>query len=484
MAESASKQLLSALTEGQEKANSKAATAKKNSKTAVKNTAAGKGSNQNRNHRGAVSGGQNTVTSSSKCKSHLYCIRSCPLNSFLFIAIKSLKSDTSSSSNTTVATSTTASSSRAPRKRLLNILLNANSTTEEDTEEEIPATTANKKTKRRRRNFSSSTSSSYSSSLATNSTIHSNNVTPATAKKSSGEGQSSSSVKKDLIAYRTRSRTQSVERGVDLDTTSKNISLGQKRKSSRASRSQLLSDSDIEDDSQEEQADNESVDKSDKNSSSKKTIAKSARGAGAGSSKKSSEKLNNNNNKKSIDSSANSSVNSDKNQSQATSRTLRSRSTVDLASSIASSLRRNPTSSSSAATSVIPKKRIRIGEQSHQSSGSTNPESTGSGSKTPNLGARLARNQGGREPHYTAQQQDTTSSTQASTSTQQQSGHPPQHLLRRSSRGKGSSSSSTTGSCVSFSHYCIKVSILTNCCATFCRFHHQLPLTLSPLVQQ
>lgn len=68
MAESASKQLLSALTEGHEKGNSKAAT-KKSSKASAKVTASGKVGNQggSRNHRSVASGGQ-TVTSSSKCK--------------------------------------------------------------------------------------------------------------------------------------------------------------------------------------------------------------------------------------------------------------------------------------------------------------------------------------------------------------------------------------------------------------------------------
>lgn len=327
--------------------------------------------------------------------------------------------------------------------------MNTNSTTEEDTEEEIPASSANKKTKRRRRNFSSSTSSSYSSSLATNSTVHSNNVTPANTKRASGEGQSSSKNNKDLIAYRTRSRTQSVERSVDLETSSKNLSLGQKRKSLRASRSQLISDSDNEEDSQEEQLDNvESVDKSDKNYSNQTINTKSTRslrGAGVSSSKKISEKLNNPSNKKTTNSSASTSVNSETNQPL---RSLRSRASFDQQSTAPTNSRRKPSS-----TSVIPKKRLRIGEQGHQSSVSggvsTNPESTGSGSKAPNLGARLARNQGGREPHNTAQQQQDTSSLATASTSTQQPGHPPQNLLRRSSRGKGASSSSTTGSCVS-----------------------------------
>lgn len=244
-----------------------------------------------------------------------------------------------------------------------------------------------------------------------------------------------------MIAFRTRSRTQSVER----EPSSKSASL---RKPSRASRSQLISDSDIGDESQEESVVDKSVDK---NNSSKKTIVKS-RGA---SSRKSAEKSNSK--KKSVDNSAQGGVNSDKNLAQASSRTLRSRAPVDQPST--SSIPRRKAPSTSAASSVVPKKR-RVGEQSHQTtsvsrSGLTNPESTGSGSKAPNLGARLARNQSGREPQNTSagnqqQQEDFSAHASASTSAQQ-SGHPPQNLLRRSSRGKGASSSSTTGSCVSFS---------------------------------
>ena len=58
MAESAGKQLLSALTEGHEKGNNSKATTKKGSKAVVKSA---KGSSQSKNHRGVVSGGQ-TVT--------------------------------------------------------------------------------------------------------------------------------------------------------------------------------------------------------------------------------------------------------------------------------------------------------------------------------------------------------------------------------------------------------------------------------------
>lgn len=64
MAESASKQLLSALTEGHEKGLNKAAT-KKSSKASSKVTASGKSGNQggSRNHRGTIASGGQTVTS-------------------------------------------------------------------------------------------------------------------------------------------------------------------------------------------------------------------------------------------------------------------------------------------------------------------------------------------------------------------------------------------------------------------------------------
>lgn len=429
MAESTGKQLLSALTEGHEKGNSKS-TRKKGNKARENIVSTGRGENKDksRNHRSVISECQ-TVTSS-KCEFIQLLEETYEILTDLFLAVKNIKSDTSSSSNTTTATSTIVSSSnRTPRKRLLNILLN--STTEEETEEEIPATSTNKKTKRRRRNFSSSTSSSYSSSLATNSTVQSNHAATAASKKTLGEDQNSSTASRDLIAFRTRSRTQSVERGLDIDI-SKNSQLGQKRKSLQASKSQIQSDSDIEDDSQEEQAHN---DKSDKKNSNKKTILKPIRsvgGVGVNSSRKNSEKSNNNKS----DSSGNISISIDKKQLLATSRTLRSK-TVAVEQS-ASNLRRKP-KSLSASTRVIPKKkRIQTEE-----SGLKNIESS-----SPNLGAQLARNQGGREPRNTSAQLEGALGN-ASTSTQQLTGHPPRNLLRRSSRGKGASSSSTTGSCVS-----------------------------------
>lgn len=62
MAESASKQLLSALTEGQEKGINKGG-AKKNSKASGKVAGSGKGSG-----RSVASGGQTVTSSSSKCE--------------------------------------------------------------------------------------------------------------------------------------------------------------------------------------------------------------------------------------------------------------------------------------------------------------------------------------------------------------------------------------------------------------------------------
>lgn len=62
MAESASKQLLSALTEGREKGN-KAASKKSGKSSAAKSV------NQGRNQRGVASGGQTVTSTKRKCKS-------------------------------------------------------------------------------------------------------------------------------------------------------------------------------------------------------------------------------------------------------------------------------------------------------------------------------------------------------------------------------------------------------------------------------
>lgn len=103
---------------------------------------------------------------------------------------------------------------------------------------------------------------------------------------------------------------------------------------------------------------------------------------------------------------------------------------------------------STVASATVPKKRQKVGDQ--------HPDSTGTSHKAPNLGARLARSSGGREPHHHHQQQQqqyhsgshlgSGSSGSGNHSTQ---GHLPSGLLRRSSRGKGSYQSATTGSCVS-----------------------------------
>lgn len=261
--------------------------------------------------------------------------------------------------------------------------------------------------------------------MATTSTVQSS-AAPSASKKP--EDQRS---QKDLIAYRTRSRTQSVERGVDLETTSKNLSL---RKTSRVSRSQLISESENE----EEESQEESVEKSSKKTKSLRTLRV------AGSSRQSEKP----NNKKTVENSSKS-VNSNKSQSLSSLRTLRSRTAVDQPSTSSNHRKQ----ASSTPTGAIPKKRQRTSEQGQEpsvsASGSANPESTGSGGQAPNLGARLARNHSGREQQHTIDQQED-ASAHAEVSSQQQTGDPPQNLLRRSSRGKGASSSSTTGSCVSF----------------------------------
>lgn len=69
MAESASKQLLSALTEGHEKGTSKGATKKSSSKASSAKGAGASSANQSgRNNRSAISGGQAVTSSSLKCE--------------------------------------------------------------------------------------------------------------------------------------------------------------------------------------------------------------------------------------------------------------------------------------------------------------------------------------------------------------------------------------------------------------------------------
>lgn len=422
MAESAGKQLLlSALTEGHEK-RSKTSKINQNKSASKKNTATGseKGtSDRNRSKRqkgGFSSGGQTTVTSTSSSSSKCKHISACA-KFLMFIFISSIfnilllsitvksnpKNESINSLPATSKSSSTSSRTHPRRKRLLNILLNTNSTTEDDTEEEVPATSSsnNKKTKRRRRNFSSSTSSSYSSSLATTSTVHSTSLT--TAAGSSSRKQDS----KDLIAFRTRSRTHSVERQEEPNSPSEIGETEQRPKASR-SRSHLIRSDSGEDDSQEEQ---DTIVSQIKKSKTQARLSRS-----------SSSKLNK------------SSVN---NKETSSTRQLRS----------SQNRRVSPEPASS-----VPKKRQRFGEasvlstpQSSSSShsavnGSTNNEGrTGSSNKTvPNLGTKLAKNYSGREPQP------------FNSVNNSQNPQPPQNLLRRSSRGKGvTTSSSTTGSCVS-----------------------------------
>ncbi|XP_055539751.1 E3 ubiquitin-protein ligase TRIP12 [Wyeomyia smithii] len=101
-------------------------------------------------------------------------------------------------------------------------------------------------------------------------------------------------------------------------------------------------------------------------------------------------------------------------------------------------------------SATVPKKRQKVGDQ--------HPDSTGSSHKAPNLGARLARSSGGREPHHQQQQHHSGSHLGSASSgssgggsghTSSIQGHLPSGLLRRSSRGKSSHQSATTGSCVS-----------------------------------
>lgn len=354
------------------------------------------------------------------------------------------------------------SPNRTPRKRLLNILLNSNSTTEEeeeDTEEEITHP-GNKRTKRRRRNFSSSTSSSYtSSSLTTNS----NNTSSVAAGLKSVQ---STSVEKDLIAYRTRSRTQSIEH-LDIDSVSPTSTKGsiensREKKSHRRSSSKHQiggihnSDKDV--------CESARLSGSDKfiTTNNKKTISESVNNCN---NRKSKEQSSNSNQQYANLERLNNSASADKSQPQkpSTLRNLRSSIRSDQVSSSDNSpstqqkqhnLRRKTTSSSSPQATNLPKKRQRISDinirhnnttaERHNNTGAL--DTTANTSKTfVNLGARLAR---GRDPHF--EQQDLLQpSTSSNSSNQQNLGIPPttsqQNQLRRSSRGK----SLTTGSCVS-----------------------------------
>ncbi|XP_052567078.1 E3 ubiquitin-protein ligase TRIP12 [Culex pipiens pallens] len=101
---------------------------------------------------------------------------------------------------------------------------------------------------------------------------------------------------------------------------------------------------------------------------------------------------------------------------------------------------------------AVPKKRQKVGDQHQQ------PDGTAGSHKAPNLGARLARSSGGREPHQQQQHQQQQQPQHhfgaggghlSSSAAGGSQGHLPSGLLRRSSRGKGSHQSGTTGSCVS-----------------------------------
>lgn len=345
--------------------------------------------------------------------------------------------------------SPTTNSNRTPRKRLLNILLNSNSTTEDDTEEEIlPSVSGNRRTKRRRRNFSSSTSSSYTSSSLTTNSNNTGSVSAAAQK------QQSSSVEQDLIAFRTRSRTHSVEH-LEIESPSRannsldNSKLKQStgRYSSSKSQQQKVNSEVFEE--------NSHLSVSDKfvTNNNKKTIFESVNNINNRKSKEQSNNYQNTTNNN-INLNLNNSASADNRQSQQkASRKLRSHK-VDTTTAGKEkqsvpkrNLRRKTSSPSHSNSGVTPKKRQRISDNNNRNTverniGLDNSKVDSTNTKTPlNLGARLAK---GREPHTFDHEL-----LQPSTSNQQQHlGHPPtssQNLLRRSSRGK----SSTTGSCVS-----------------------------------
>lgn len=185
----------------------------------------------------------------------------------------SIVSNTSTSRNTEARYNKNIPGVSSNRKRLLNILLTQNSTTEDDTEEETATT---KKLKRRRRNFSSSTSSI--SSLLTNSTVVSSEPTikavVLTANSSAASSSSSNSPSPklheetkpvDLIAYRTRSRTQSTDRGAGVSDRSS---------SKKRALNYLVRGAIVTDDSEDELELNKSDQKSSVTSVDKKTSKK------------------------------------------------------------------------------------------------------------------------------------------------------------------------------------------------------------------
>ncbi|CAO1401704.1 unnamed protein product [Diamesa hyperborea] len=491
MADSISKQLLSALTEGHDKSGVsekavKLAATKATTLIATKPSSSSSSKHRSRgSNRGGVSSGSQTHTNSSSTSSK---------------GNKPLSLETSSTSVRSKASASLVHSNNTstPRKRLLNILLNNISTTEDDTEEEEETSTSAvtiKKTKRRRRNFSSSTSSSYSSSLATNSTIFSSSIVAANSPRKFTLGSSTTDISKAntdssplesgknlSIAYRTRSRTQSVDRSVEnvSEVKGSNSKSNSKKEASGSQPAEDLSDDneeyvvegeeeqEVEEEVQQQQQlqeqeeeihesttseDYSATKNSDKKSVNKKTIVKRLVKSPRGVSKHDSVKVSANKKYINID---NSSV-ADKNTTQSiASRRLRSRPVKNLTSEqrhrITNIIHKKQTAdlvaSTCSSSSVLPKKRQKVSDYQ-----STSVSSECTSSKTPNLGARLARNSG-REPQLIPTDTPSQSSTSAHQSQQTltQPGHPPpQNLLRRSSRGKGASSSATTGSCVSSS---------------------------------
>jgi hypothetical protein len=335
----------------------------------------------------------------------------------------------STTSSATFTPST--SSNNRPKKRFLDILLQPSSTTEEDTEEEVSVPAGVKKTKRRRRNFSSSTSSSYSSSLTTISTANSSSC--ATTSKISKEAHNSKEVTKDLIAYRTRSRTQSIERGAfDLETASKPRLLVSRRKS-RSSRTQLVSDTEIEKDKNQGQS-KKSAEVSEKNLGKKRILENCP-----GSPQKTSVKLNR----------FNVSQSSCK-YKEGVSRKLRSQ-TSGSQTPIAKNLQQQ------SASRVKPKRQ----NQNNQKSSAgclTKLEGKEIGlNKFVNLGAKIACFQSRREVQHNPDRSAEITQT-SSTSNPIETDHLPINSLRRSARGKGA----TTGSCVSIYLTCEFVFRITN----------------------
>lgn len=392
MAESGNKKSLSALTEGHEK--ELRSSAKK-----------GKSSTSERSISKSVKAQKPTAESSGTLKN-----------------LKNLKAESSSPS----VTNNLSGNNSTPRKRLLNILINTSgSTSEEDSEEETIPSNTNKRARRRRRNFSSSTSSSYTSSSLTTTNSNSHNANNIISSSSTSVQQTKSS-----IAYRTRSRTHSIDHK-DTERPIKDFT------ATPVVQSKKIGNSNRDECTTKNVANNCKKTFSDSLVSTKKPKDSHHRSSAE------------------ISKSCRASENY-----QATGRKLRSHSKVSVEdeedeeeSPVSKhNLRRKISfSTNSSSPSTIPKKRQRISES--ESKRSSAPSSRELENKVVNksktlkeeLGARLAR--GGREPQFVDQDL-----LNPSTSSQLLSGHLPststhQNLLRRSSR----KTSSTTGSCVSSS---------------------------------